>query len=154
MPDLRTELKQRKPFSSLEQEAELNIERTAAVLNHRFAEALKPFGLTPTQFNVLRILRGAGTAGLCRHEIRDRMVAQVPDVTRLLDRMEEAGLVGRERSDDDRRLVRTRITDPGLELLARTDKPLVEMHRERLGHLSRAQLESLIELLTLARSQP
>src|SRR5215510_11659766 len=101
--DLRTEIKQRKPFGSVEQEAQLNLERTAAVLGHSFAEALKRFGVTPTQYNALRILRGAGKDGLCRNEVRDRMISQVPDVTRLLDRLEDAGLVERERLTTDRR---------------------------------------------------
>src|SRR3982750_1704294 len=120
---LRDEIRQTRPFDSLEQEALLAVERTAAVLMHRFADALKPHGITPTQYNVLRILRGAGAAGLFRNEIRDRLVAQVPDVTRLLDRMEDAGLVERERGETDRRLVTTRITRQGLQLLKRLDAP-------------------------------
>jgi DNA-binding MarR family transcriptional regulator len=150
--ELRDEIKQRKPFSSLEQEALLSIERTAAVLMHAFADSLKPHEITPTQYNVLRILRGAGEAGLCRSEIRERLVAQVPDVTRLLDRMEESGLVERERSDRDRRLVTTRITPEGLKLLRRLDEPVATSHARQLGHLSAAQLRSLIDLLALARS--
>lgn len=149
--DLRTEIKQTRPFASLEEECHLNLERTTAVVGHAFAEAMKAHGITPTQYNVLRILRGAGEGGLCRHEIRDRLVAQVPDVTRLLDRMEEAGLVGRERDSDDRRLVTTRITKAGLKLLKSLDAPVLAMHKETLGHLSAAQLRQLIDLLALAR---
>ena len=148
---LRDEIRQTRPFQSLEQEAALSIERTSVVLRHGFAEALRPFGITGTQLNVLRILRGAGRDGLCRNEIGDRLVSQVPDVTRLLDRMEEAGLVVRERSTEDRRLVRTRITTEGLALLDRLQEPLVEMHREQLGHLSAPQLQTLIDLLALVR---
>src|SRR3954469_3766569 len=148
--DLRNEIKQTKPFVSLEAEAHLNIERTAAVLGHAFAERLKPFGITSTQYNVLRILRGAGATGLCRNEIRDRLVAQVPDVTRLLDRMEDAGLVERERGETDRRLVPTRSTRQGLQLLKRLDAPVLDVHRRHLGHLSAAQLRSLIDLLAAA----
>jgi DNA-binding MarR family transcriptional regulator len=150
--DLRNEIKQTKPFVSLEAEAHLNLERTAAVLGHAFAERLKPFGITSTQYNVLRILRGAGAGGLCRNEIRDRLVSQVPDVTRLLDRLESSGLIERERGTEDRRLVSTRITPAGLSLLDRLDEPVVEMHRQLLGHLSEAQLRSLIDLLAAARS--
>ena len=150
-PNLRNEIKQTKPFASLEAEAHLNIERTAAVLGHAFAERLKPFGITATQYNVLRILRGAGPEGLCRNEARDRLVAQVPDVTRLLDRLEDAKLIERERSTTDRRLVSTRITAQGLALLKRLDQPVLDMHREMLGHLSAKQLETLVELLALAR---
>ena len=152
--ELRDEIKQGKPFESLEQEALLSIERTAAVLMHGFADSLKEYDITPTQYNVLRILRGAGRAGLCRNEIRDRLVAQVPDVTRLLDRLEESGLVERERAEQDRRLVTTRITKAGLILLSRLDGPVAQSHRERLGHLSAAQLRSLIGLLAQVREVP
>ena len=152
--ELRDEIKQGKPFESLEQEALLSIERTAAVLMHGFADSLKEYDITPTQYNVLRILRGAGRAGLCRNEIRDRLVAQVPDVTRLLDRLEESGLVERERAEQDRRLVTTRITKAGLALLGRLDAPVARSHRERLGHLSAAQLRSLIGLLAQVRETP
>ncbi len=151
---LREEIKQNRPFTSLEQEALLSIERTAAVLGHAFAEALKPYGITPTQYNVLRILRGAQPTGLCRHEVRARLVAQVPDVTRLLDRLEETGLVTRERDPADRRLVTTRITREGLRLLQQLDRPVAEIHRRQLGHLGEGNLRSLIDLLTMARQKP
>ena len=150
--NLRADIKQQKPFSSLQQEAHLNIERTAAVLAHALADAFKPYGITPTQYNVLRILRGAGTDGLCRNDVRDRMVSQVPDVTRLMDRLEESELIERERSTTDRRQVGSRITAKGLELLDTLEAPIVELHKQQLGHLSAAQLTTLIELLTLARS--
>jgi DNA-binding MarR family transcriptional regulator len=151
-PNLRAEIKQTKPFGSLEQEALLSIQRTAAILEHRFADALKPYGITSTQYNVLRILRGAGKMGLCRNEVRDRLVAQVPDVTRLLDRLEESSLIERERSTSDRRLVATRITAKGLELLKSLDAPVLAMHKEQLGHLSAKQLTALTELLALVRA--
>ena len=148
---LRDEIRQRKPFDSPEQEALLSIERTTAVLMHAFADSLKPYGVTPTQYNVLRILRGAQPDGLCRNEIRDRLVSQVPDVTRLLDRMEESGLVERERGDTDRRVVTTRITRDGLALLKRLDAPVAETHKRQLGHLTATQLRTLIALLAAAR---
>jgi DNA-binding MarR family transcriptional regulator len=148
---LRAEIKQTKPFDSLEQEAQLSIERTAAVLGHALAEAFKPYGITATQYNVLRILRGAGKAGLCRNEVRDRLISQVPDVTRLLDRMEESGLIERERSTEDRRLVSTHITSAGTALLHKLDAPIATVHKEHLGHMSDKQLKTLIELLSLAR---
>ncbi|HEY3258090.1 MAG TPA: MarR family transcriptional regulator, partial [Gemmatimonadaceae bacterium] len=116
-------------------------------------EALKSYDVTPTQFNVLRILRGAGNKGLCREDIRERLISQVPDVTRLLDRLEEAGLVGRERDAHDRRLVTTRITDAGLELLGNLDRPISEAHRKQLGHMTKAELRSLISLLEKAREK-
>ena len=151
---LRDELRQRKPFDSPEQEALLSIERTAAVLMHAFADSLKVYDITPTQYNVLRILRGAGQEGLCRNEIRDRLVSQVPDVTRLLDRLEESGLVERERAEADRRLVTTRITRDGLALLKRLDGPVAQSHKRQLGHLSATQLRTLIALLASAREGP
>jgi DNA-binding MarR family transcriptional regulator len=128
---LREELKQTKPFATLEQEAMLSIQRTDAVLGYSIIETLKPFGITPTQYNVLRILRGARPAGLCREDIRSRLIAEVPDVTRLLDRMEHAGLVGRERDTADRRLVTTRITAKGLRLLEELDEPHGQQRRVR-----------------------
>jgi DNA-binding MarR family transcriptional regulator len=118
---------------------------------HAFADSLKAYDITPTQYNVLRILRGAGQEGLFRNEIRDRLVSQVPDVTRLLDRMEEGGLVERERAESDRRQVTTRITRDGLALLKRLDGPVAETHKRQLGHLSDTQLRTLIALLAAAR---
>jgi DNA-binding MarR family transcriptional regulator len=150
-PRLQDEIKQTKPFASLEQEAMLSIERTAALLGHQLEQALKPFGVTPTQYNVLRILRGAGERGLCRSEVRERLIAQVPDVTRLLDRLEETKLIERERDSVDRRLVNTRITSQGLDLLRRLDQPVLDFHKTQLGHLSKESLRTLIELLTSAR---
>lgn len=148
---LQQELRQQKPFASLEQEASLSVERTAALLRHELADALKPFDLTATQYNVLRILRGAGAAGLCRYEIGDRLVAQVPDVTRLLDRLEDAGLVARGRSPEDRRVVSTWITPEGLALLDRIEAPLAALHARQLARLTHEQLQTLIDLLALAR---
>lgn len=148
---LRDELKQTRPFRSVEQEALLSIERTAAVLGYAFAEHLKAYDLTPTQYNVLRILRGAGDPGLCRHEVRSRLLAPVPDVTRLLDRMESAGLIERERDSEDRRLVRTRITKQALGVLAKLDGPIEEIHQRQLGHMSKADLKRLVALLAEAR---
>jgi DNA-binding MarR family transcriptional regulator len=149
---LRDEIKQTRPFKSLEQEALLSVERTASVLLHRLAETFKAHDITATQYNVLRILRGAGRAGLCRNDIRDRLVAQVPDVTRLIDRLEDAGLVERARASDDRRVVTTCITAKGLALLKGLDEPVAESHRRHLGHMNSTQLETLIDLLALARS--
>jgi DNA-binding MarR family transcriptional regulator len=149
---LKHEIKQRKSFGSLEQEAQLSLERTAAMLSHDFAEALKPHSVTGTQYNVLRILRGAGPKGLCRADIRDRLVAQVPDVTRLLDRLERLRLVTRDRDATDRRLVTTRITEKGLSLLARLDQPVSDIHQRQLGHLGPKKLRALIDLLADARA--
>jgi DNA-binding MarR family transcriptional regulator len=154
MSELRDEIQQAIPFASLAQEAYLSLMRTAALLEHGLERELGRLGLTPTQYNALRILRGAGTAGLCGTEIRDRMVAQVPDVTRLLDRLEERGLVDRRRERSNRRFVRARITEPGLRLLDEMDPKIEEIHRSQLGHLTDDELRSLIELTQRARSLP
>jgi DNA-binding MarR family transcriptional regulator len=148
---LQDELKQRKPWS-LEEETFLNIARTNAVLEHALVQALKPFDITPTQYNVLRILRGAGADGLCRNEVGERLVRRVPDVTRLLDRMEETGLLARARDDADRRYVTARISPQGLAILDRLDKEIHRIHRNQLGHIDRKQLRSLIDLLTAVRA--
>ena len=149
--DLRTELRQRKPFTSAEQEAYLSLVRTAAVLGGDLEQLLKPHGLTSPQYNVLRILRGAEPEGLCRNDLRDRMLTRMPDMTRLLDRMEEAGLVARSRESDDRRMVTTRITAEGRRLLDALDEGIAAAHRRHFRHLSSAQLRTLIELLGAAR---
>lgn len=150
---LRDEIKQTRPFASLEQEAHLSIERTAAILGHAVAEVLKPYGITRTQYNALRILRGAGDAGLCRNEVRERLVAQVPDASRLLDRMEAAGLIRRERDPADRRFVTTRITEEGLRMVGELDGPIDALHRRRLGVLDAGQLQTLIGLLARLREE-
>jgi DNA-binding MarR family transcriptional regulator len=150
-PSLQQELRQSKPFSSLQQEAYLSVVRTTSALTDQVEDLLKPYGISGTQFNVLRILRGAGEGGLCRNELRDRMLTRMPDMTRLLDRMEEAGLVTRSRERDDRRMVLTRITERGRELLEQLDGPVSELHREQLARLTDAQLRSLIDLLTRVR---
>lgn len=149
--DLRREIRQQKPFASLAQEAHLNIERTHAAIDDGLEQLLKAHGVSGTQYNVLRILRGAGNDGLCRQEIADRLLTRMPDVTRLLDRMEDAGLVERERSATDRRIVSTRLTKTGRSLVDALDTPVLEEHERVLGHLSTAQLRTLIDLLTLAR---
>jgi DNA-binding MarR family transcriptional regulator len=150
--ELKEELKQNKPFPSLHEEAELNIQRTAGVLSDDFARVLKPFGITGTQYNVLRILRGAEPEGLCRNEVRERLINRMPDATRLLDRMEAAGLVIRSREEEDRRMVRTRITSHGRQIVDALDKPVLAQHQKQLGHLSTEELETLIRLLTKARN--
>lgn len=150
-PSLRDEIRQSRPFDSPAQEAFLGILRTAAELEHTFAEMLRPHGITSTQYNVLRILRGAGPDGLCRNEVRDRMVARVPDATRLLDRLEGMGLIERRRDTDDRRFVTTRITDEGLSMLAALDAPVVALHETQLGALEPAEVRTLTALLERVR---
>jgi DNA-binding MarR family transcriptional regulator len=152
-PDLRDELQQTRPFDSLYQEAFLNLVRTETVLGDGLDRVLGPKGLSRTQYNVLRMLRGAGPDGLCRNEIRDRLITRMPDVSRLLDRMEEAGLVARVRSDADRRLVQTRLTEQGRRLVDELAGEVAGEHERQLGHLSEAQLRTLIELLGVARER-
>lgn len=148
---IQSEIKQSKPFSSLAEEAAVALARTADLLNDRIAAFLKPYGISPTQYNVLRILRGAGTTGHKCSEIGERMITRDPDVTRLLDRMEKAGWIERTRDRNDRRVVITRITRSGLQLTKEIDEPLAEFNRKELGHLGRTDLRRLIELLDTVR---
>ena len=150
---LRDEIKQNKPFRTLRQEAQLNILRTANVLNDSFEQMLKPHGITGTQYNVLRILRGAEPDGLCRNDVAQRLLNRMPDATRLLDRMEESGLVTRERSTVDRRLVTTKITKKGRQIVDNLDDAADAEHEKLLGHMSEQQLKTLIDLLEAAREK-
>ena len=149
---LQGEIKQTKPFVNLEQEALLGLLRTAAMLDHANDEFLRPFGVTGTQFNVLRILRGAGPSGLCGREIGERMINRVPDVPRLLDRLEAAGLISRERDPADRRHVTARITEKGLDLVREVVAVSAPPTEERFRQLSQDQLKALIEALDIVRS--
>ncbi len=146
------ELKQTKPFHSLEQEVMLALARTADHLQAKVAAVLKPFGVSPTQYNVLRILRGAEPHGHRCSEIGERMVTREPDITRLLARMEKAGWIAQHRSSEDRRVVITRITAAGLRLLKETDKPIGELERTVFGRMSESKLKTLLNLLDEARS--
>jgi len=149
---LQEEIKQRRPFGSLEEEVTLGLARTADAMARSAEEVLKGTGLTATQYNVLRILRGAGAAGLSCGEVAGRMITRDPDLTRLLDRLESRKLVTRARDGDDRRVVTTRITQGGLALLAQLDAPVLEQHRRTLGHLGDEKLRMLAQLLDEARS--
>ena len=149
---VRRETKQKKPFRLREEEAFVNLLRTADVLLQGVAETLKPLGLSPTQYNVLRILRGADPRGLACREIGERMITRDPDVTRLLDRLEDRGLVARTRSSEDRRVITTRITDDGLRILEKLGAPIADMHTRQLGHMGAARLHAFIDLLEQARS--
>ena len=150
---LRGEIKQRKPFQTPQQEAFLNLQRTADALMRAVAEVLKPAGLSPAQYNVLRILRGAGPEGLACREVGERMVTRDPDITRLLDRVEERGLVGRSREREDRRVITTRITGEGLRILKRLDGPVARVQERQLAHLGARRLRALIALLEVARER-
>lgn len=148
---LAAEIRQRKPFESPEHEVYLNLVRTATALMRREAELLKAHDLTPAQFNVLRILRGAGKDGLICREIGERMLAYDPDVTKLVDRLEARGLAVRQRRLTDRRAIAVNITADGLRLLDRVDKPMLDLVVGLLGHLSGRQLKTLSRLLEAAR---
>ena len=147
----RQALRQRRPFRSVEQEAFLALVRTATALTDALEQVLRTEGLTLAQYNVLRILRGAEPAGLCRNEVRDRMLTRMPDMTRLLDRMEAIGLVVRARTAEDRRLVTTRVTERGLQILERLDDAVTAEHRRRFAHLNKEQIRSLTGLLERVR---
>ena len=149
---LQSEIKQAKPFANLQEELWLNLSRTAGVLGHKIEQRLRPGGLSPTQYNVVRILRGAGAAGLSQSEIGSRLVAQVPDVPRILDRMERAGWVSRSRCVEDRRVVMTKLTEKGLELVTGLDQPMVEMMAGMFSEMSHSEMEELCHLLVRARS--
>lgn len=150
---LLNEIQQTKPFRSSYEEALLNILRTASLLSDDSARLFKPFGITSAQYNVLRILKGSESEGLCRNEVRDRMLTRMPDMTRMLDRMEEAGLVERLRDADDRRHVTTHITAAGKKILRDLEPVVVERQRKMLGHMNEKDLKALTELLTRARSK-
>jgi DNA-binding MarR family transcriptional regulator len=152
MGRLQCDLKQTKPFESMESEVYLNLARTADVLQRWEVDLLKPVDLTASQYNILRILRGAGAEGHRCAEIGARMISRDPDITRLLDRLEKRGLVRRARDSKDRRVVYTCITDEGLALLATLDEPIESTQRRLLQHLSRADLETLNRLLEAARA--
>ena len=136
-----------------EQAVFLNVQKTADVLMGELADVLKPAELSPTQYNVLRILRAAGGGGLPCGQIALRMLTREPDMTRLLDRLEGRGLIARARGTDDRRVVRGRITDKGLALLKMLDAPVADLHRRQLGHLGRENLKTLAKLLERARDR-
>lgn len=150
---LRAEIRQTKPFASPAHEAVVSLLKTTDSLHARIALLLDPHQITPQQYNVLRILRGAGAAGLCRNELGERLVTPVPDVTRLLDRMADLKLIARQRSDEDRRLVRTHLTAKGLDLVNSLDTPLRTAHRERLKSISRQRLRDLADTLAEIRER-
>jgi DNA-binding MarR family transcriptional regulator len=150
---LQAEIRQKKPFVSIEEETYLNLVRTADALTRELELMLQPHGLTPTQYNVLRILRGAGEDGATCSGISERLLAFDPDVTRLLDRLEKVKLVRRARSETDRRVVMTTITPAGLEVLARLDDPLKLLLRQQFKRVGRERLSQLIEDLEEIRTR-
>lgn len=148
---LQEEIGKKNPFELLEQETTLNLVRTLDHLQQDFCRLFQEHGLSGPQYNVLRILRGHGGEGLSCCEIAAEMIHRMPDITRLVDRLEESGWVERSRDREDRRVVRVKITAEGLALLNRLDRPLLDLHKRQLNHLSREELTELNRLLVKAR---
>ena len=146
------EIKQIRPFSSPGHETAVTLMRTAAVLDRHHAPIIEAEGLTPPQYNVLRILRGAGGPGLPTLAIRDRLIDLSPGITRLVDKLEARGLVTRARGGEDRRQVNCRITPAGLALLTRLDRPLAAADDRVVSELTAAEQRTLVRLLDLVRS--
>ena len=138
--------KKRDP-ASLETRVFVALLRAAERLSQDAEQLVKEYGLTGTQYNVLRILRGAEPAGLPCKGISDRMISHDPDMTRLLDRMEKRGLITRERQFDDRRVVKTRITSEGLDILRKLDAPVQDLHRRQFRNISGDRLKVLAAAL-------
>lgn len=150
---LREEIRQTKPFASPAQEAILGLYRTTDLLHRTFAQLVEPRGISLQQYNVLRILRGAGKQGTPTLGIADRMIEKTPGITRLLDKLEAKHLVRRERCPEDRRQVLCWITPAGLQLLAELDKPLARAGEQSMQPLPSSDLRSLISLLERIRSR-
>jgi DNA-binding MarR family transcriptional regulator len=150
---LSTELQQQSPFAGLEEEAYLSLERTTDGLRRQVAELLRDVELTPTQYNALRILRGAAEGGRLIGEIGARLVVQDPDIPRLVDRLEKRGWVTRQRQIDDRRCVRVTITKSGKKLIDGLDAPMRALHTKQLRALGPVNLRQLIKSLSVVREQ-
>jgi DNA-binding MarR family transcriptional regulator len=173
---LLQEIHKTKPFDSLQQEVFLNVIRTADHFMRAFEDLLKPYTLSATQYNVLRILRGhcceetvlkgeagnpiatggggSGGGGIPCKAIGEHMITRDPDITRLLDRLEARSMIARQRDTRDRRVVSTRITAEGLRVLKELDKPVQDFHRIKLAHVPENKLAQLIDLLELMREGP
>ena len=151
MAGLKLEIGQSRPFSSAAEEALLNLLRTSDCLNRAFHRKTRDWGVTSTQYNVLRILRGAQPQGLTCSAIGSRMITAEPDITRLLARLKALKLIRQQRDRQDRRVVWTQISESGLELLRQMDPVIERVPGELLGHLNGAELAELIRLLELAR---
>lgn len=149
---LQREIKQNRPFVAPTQEAAVSLLRTADLVRRALTVVLDPYDITLQQYNVLRILRGAGDEGLPTLEIAERMIEQTPGITRLIDRLETKKLVFRERCLTDRRQVFCRITKEGLSLLERLDAPIRDTEGDALAELSERQIAQLLSLLDRARS--
>lgn len=149
---LQRELKQNKPFRSVRQEAALSLLRTADLLRRHISRALAPWGITPQQYNILRILRGAGSEGLPTLAIGERLIEQTPGMTRLLDRLEAKRLVRRERCPQDRRQVLCYVTGEGLQLLSEVDPLVASAEYNLLGGVTDEESRALVRMLERIRS--
>ena len=149
---IQQEIKQSRPFATKAQEATIGLMRTADLVRRAVGEIVGPYGITPQQYNVLRILRGAGNDGLPTLEIAERMIEEAPGITRLIDRLEAKQLVVRVRCDKDRRRIFCRITREGLALLKKLDGPIRDAESLALGSMTSMELTQLISLLDRARS--
>jgi DNA-binding MarR family transcriptional regulator len=149
---MATDEKPTQNFRSREQEATLGLLRTADAVKRSLAQVIEPHGITPQQYNVLRILRGAGPEGLPTLTIGERMIEQTPGVTRLIDRLERKGLVARSPCAKDRRRVFCRITTKGLDLLTELDDPINRWDSQAVSVLPPSELDSLIDLLDRVRA--
>ncbi len=150
---LELETEQILAFSDLREELCLNLQRTSAVVGHQMERKLRPRGLSPTQYSVLRILRAGGATRLCQYEIGQRLVAQVPDVPRILERMERAGWVKRERAAADRRMVMVSLTEAGREVVHDLEEPVLAIMNSLFQAMSEGDMLLLNELLVAARAQ-
>jgi DNA-binding MarR family transcriptional regulator len=148
---IRDAIRQNKPFDSLQTEVLLTLMRTADLLVERSHRPLCEAGLTTAQYNVLRILRGAGTDGLQTYQVAERLVTRAPNITRLVDKLEAKGLLSRLRSREDRRVVQLRVTDVGLQLLAELDAPVTAAAKEALRGLDETELRELCQRLDRLR---
>ena len=150
--DLRSEIAQRRPFHSIKAEVAVSILRTAALIERHFAQVVAAADITVQQYNVLRILRGAGDEGLPTLVIRDRMIHEAPGITRLLDKLESAGLARRERTAADRRQVFCFITPKGLNILETLDAEMRKADDIAVGNLNETEQRQLVKLLEGVRA--
>jgi DNA-binding MarR family transcriptional regulator len=150
---LKAEIAQTTPFASAEEEALLNLLRTSDRLSRAMQRVIRPWGVTATQYNVLRILRGAGADGLTCSEIGARMLTEDPDITRLLRRLKTLKLIFQVRDNHDRRVIRTRISEAGMRLLKEMDPVVKRTPQQLLGHMRAEEVAELTRLLERARER-
>lgn len=151
--NLQSELKKRRPFDSVEQEAMLSILRTSDLLENRVARLLREYELTPSQYNAMRIMRGEGVPMPCL-EVADRMIQVAPAITRVIDQLLRRELIKKTQSEQDRRVFLVELTASGKSLLRKLDTPILELHQSLLGHVPKKVLKSLVQVLQVVRELP